>query len=156
MNDVRPCSRAGCPNPAIATMTFSYKDATAVIGALSQKPVPGALDLCGEHAASATVPIGWQLVRLQAEYEHSAAEIAEAARDDGLTALADALREAEIAAKEKAARDREAAQRAKSRRRRATGSLPNPWESHIELPTPRPHLRVIDGGANTLPPHDKD
>ena len=137
MSDFRVCARATCSNRAVATMTFSYRDATAVIGPLSMQPVPGALDLCEQHAASATVPIGWQLVRLQAELERSAEQHKVQDREDDLTALADALREAERAARTRADREK--------RQNQANKSIPNPWESHFELPAMRPHLRVIDG-----------
>ena len=143
MNEIRRCARANCPNPAVATMTFNYRSATAVVGALAKAPVPGALDLCAQHVQLATVPVGWQLVKLQADYQASSAAVAKAASDDGLTALMDALRESEAQAQ----KEREKEEKL-NRRARATVGLRNPWESHIAPPAPpRPRLVVIDGGA---------
>lgn len=88
MGPIRRCSRSRCQLPAVATMTSSYREATAVIGPLSPTPQAGALDFCAEHARTVTVPVGWQLVRLVTEFEP-----AEPSTDD-LTALADAIREA--------------------------------------------------------------
>ncbi|GEM_PF-1820335 len=53
----------------MATMTYGYEDATAVLGPLSPTAEPGALDLCASHAHSVTVPRGWSMVRLITEFE---------------------------------------------------------------------------------------
>lgn len=50
-------------------MTYGYEDATAVIGPLSPTAAPGAFDLCAKHVQSVTVPRGWQMVRLQTDFE---------------------------------------------------------------------------------------
>ena len=68
-------------------MTYGYEDATAVIGPLSPTAAPGAFDLCAKHVQSVTVPRGWQMVRLQTDFEPAPPST------DDLMALADAIRE---------------------------------------------------------------
>ena len=46
----RRCSRAGCPNPAVATLTYVYADSVAVLGPLATYAEPHAYDLCSAHA----------------------------------------------------------------------------------------------------------
>lgn len=69
-------------------MTYDYSEATAVIGPLSPIAQPGAMDLCTDHVQSVTVPRGWQMVRLQTEFEPAPPS------DNDLMALANAIREA--------------------------------------------------------------
>lgn len=59
----RPCSRTGCQNQAVATLTYVYADSMAVLGPLSQKAEPHAYDLCDRHADRLSAPQGWQIVR---------------------------------------------------------------------------------------------
>lgn len=69
-------------------MTFAYVDSTVVLGPLSQIHVPGAIDLCAEHARRTSVPRGWEVIRLPLE------EVAPVRMPpDDLLALADAVRE---------------------------------------------------------------
>ncbi|MBM6546924.1 DUF3499 domain-containing protein [Janibacter sp. YIM B02568] len=58
------CSRAACPHPASATLTYVYSDSTVVLGPLATYAEPHAYDLCAEHAARLTAPRGWEVVRL--------------------------------------------------------------------------------------------
>ncbi|AJQ90433.1 Hypothetical protein PFR_JS21-2_1595 [Propionibacterium freudenreichii] len=85
----RRCSRNSCSERAVATLTFSYPDSTAVVGPLSGEVEPGTYDLCADHARTLSVPRGWQIIRL--------ADIAETVPvpddDDDLLALANAVRE---------------------------------------------------------------
>ena len=69
-------------------MTYGYEDATAVIGPFSPTAAPGAFDLCAKHVQSVTMPRGWQMVRLQTDFEPAPPST------DDLMALADAIREA--------------------------------------------------------------
>lgn len=88
MSSVRKCSRTGCLQPAVATLTYAYSDSTAVVGPLATASEPHSYDLCEEHALRLTVPKGWEVVRHEGSF-------AEADRsDDELTALAEAVREA--------------------------------------------------------------
>lgn len=88
MTNARRCSRTGCGNPAVATLTFAYAECTAVVGPLARSAEPHSYDLCADHAAGLTAPKGWDIVRPDGEF---------AAPDPGpddLEALADAVREA--------------------------------------------------------------
>jgi hypothetical protein len=88
VRSVRKCSRTGCLEPAVATLTYAYSDSTAVVGPLAMAAEPHSYDLCEAHALRLTVPKGWEVVRHEGEF---------AAADpsaDELTALAEAVREA--------------------------------------------------------------
>ncbi|HEX3490025.1 MAG TPA: DUF3499 domain-containing protein [Streptosporangiaceae bacterium] len=85
----RDCSRPACRQVAVYTLTYVYRDSTAVLGPLAAYVEPHCYDLCARHADRLTVPRGWDVVRLPA-----AAEEAEAAAADDLEALANAVREA--------------------------------------------------------------
>lgn len=163
MNESRKCTRAHCARPAVATMTFSYQEARAVLGGLSAQPIAGALDLCAEHAEKATVPVGWEMVVLQYECANSAKRVEEERSRDGLTALAEALAEADEAAKAVSAERAQSAARSgvlngntggmseRSSLGESIGDIPNPWISRVEIPQrpQRPQLRIIDGGENS-------
>ena len=84
----RRCSRTGCAEPAVATLTYAYADSTAVVGPLATAAEPHSYDLCSRHAAHLTAPKGWEVVRPDADFE------ADSSRSDDLEALADAVREA--------------------------------------------------------------
>ena len=122
MNPIRKCSRQNCHEGAVATMTYGYDDATAVLGPLSPTPEPGALDLCADHAHSVTVPRGWTMIRLITEFEPAPPS------DSDLMALANAIRET-------SRRDVPSPQRAKREIRRASDVGPR-----------GPHLSVVPDG----------
>ncbi len=86
MNVPRRCCRPGCPQYAVATLTFVYSDSTAVVGPLATAPEPHSWDLCVAHAARITAPRGWDLVR-------HAGPLPTSPDEDDLVALADAVRE---------------------------------------------------------------
>ncbi|BCJ37444.1 hypothetical protein Athai_49470 [Actinocatenispora thailandica] len=88
MRSPRRCTRTGCPNPAVATLTYVYADSTAVVGPLAAFAEPHSYDLCEQHALRLTAPRGWDLVRHEGEFE------APAPTTDDLVALAEAVREA--------------------------------------------------------------
>jgi hypothetical protein len=88
VRSVRRCSRTGCPNPAVATLTFVYADSTAVVGPLATSSEPHSYDLCEPHALRLTAPRGWDVVR------HGDGLAAPEPSVDDLTALAEAVREA--------------------------------------------------------------
>jgi hypothetical protein len=87
VSPVRICSRTACKAPAVFTLTYVYRDSTAVLGPLATYAEPHCYDLCAEHSERLTAPMGWELVRLPVEEE------TEPSADD-LEALADAVREA--------------------------------------------------------------
>ena len=84
---MRRCSRTGCVEAAVATLTYVYADSTAVVGPLATQAEPHSYDLCNAHAHRLTAPRGWEVVRFEGEFtpQHSS---------DDLTALAEAVREA--------------------------------------------------------------
>ncbi|MHA6801106.1 DUF3499 domain-containing protein [Bounagaea algeriensis] len=121
MRSVRRCSRAGCANPAVATLTYAYADSTAVVGPLATAAEPHSYDLCEEHATRLTVPKGWEVVRHEGEFA------AEEPADDDLTALAEAVRESGPADAE-AAVEAEAQVASREHRRGHLRAVPDPAE----------------------------
>ena len=61
---------------------------TVVLGPLADVAVPGAFDLCAEHASRTSVPMGWEVIRLPLDRRRNEPEA-----DDELVALANAVRE---------------------------------------------------------------
>lgn len=88
VRSVRKCSRTGCGEPAVATLTYAYWDSTAVVGPLATASEPHSYDLCESHAQRLTAPKGWEVVRYEGDFGS-----AEPSSDE-LTALAEAVREA--------------------------------------------------------------
>ena len=84
----RQCSKTGCSGPAVATLTYVYRESTAVLGPLATYAEPHTYDLCSRHAEGLTAPRGWEIVRLSGEYVEP-----EPSHDD-LLARANAVREA--------------------------------------------------------------
>ncbi len=84
----RRCSRSGCANPAVATLTYAYADSTAVVGPLATAAEPHSYDLCSEHAVRLTAPKGWEVVRPDGDF------VSDLHNFDDLEALANAVREA--------------------------------------------------------------
>ena len=82
----RCCSRTACKHPPVYTLTYVYRDSTAVLGPLAAYVEPHCYDLCEKHAGRLTAPRGWDVVRLPLE---PAAE-----RADDLEAIANAVMEA--------------------------------------------------------------
>jgi hypothetical protein len=59
----RPCSKVACSREAVATLTYDYADAMAVLGPLAVRREPHSYDLCVAHAERLSAPQGWQIVR---------------------------------------------------------------------------------------------
>lgn len=70
----------------MATLTFVYRDSTAVVGPLATVRDPHSWDLCVGHASRITAPRGWELVR-------HAGPLPSHPDEDDLVALANAVRE---------------------------------------------------------------
>jgi Protein of unknown function (DUF3499) len=87
MPSPRCCSRTACKQPAVYTLTYVYRDSTAVLGPLAAYVEPHCYDLCEKHAARLTAPRGWDVVRLPVDPVPPPA--------DDLEALANAVREAQ-------------------------------------------------------------
>ena len=82
----RCCSRTACRQPPVYTLTYVYRDSTAVLGPLAAYVEPHCYDLCATHAERLTVPRGWDVVRLPGDPVQQSV--------DDLEALANAVREA--------------------------------------------------------------
>ncbi len=89
MRSGRRCSRSGCGQDSVATLTYVYSDSTAVLGPLATYAEPHSYDLCEGHAARLTAPRGWEVVRLQVD-DHGPT----GPSHDDLLALVEAVREA--------------------------------------------------------------
>jgi hypothetical protein len=85
----RCCSRTACKQPPVYTLTFVYRDSTAVLGPLSAYVEPSTYDLCEKHAARLVAPRGWDVVRLRPSPEQE--------RADDLEAIANVVREPRVA-----------------------------------------------------------
>jgi len=85
----RRCSRPGCKQDAVYTLTYVYRDSTAVVGPLAAYTEPHSYDLCEGHAGRLTAPLGWDVVRLPVHEE-----VPLPPPPDDLEALANAVREA--------------------------------------------------------------
>jgi len=85
----RRCSRPGCKQDSVYTLTYVYRDSTAVLGPLAAYVEPHCYDLCADHAGRLTAPLGWDVVRLPVHPEEPVPTQA-----DDLEALANAVREA--------------------------------------------------------------
>jgi hypothetical protein len=59
----RPCSKVTCHDEAVSTLTYVYADSMVVVGPLSGRVEPHGYDLFARHAASLSVPQGWQVLR---------------------------------------------------------------------------------------------
>jgi hypothetical protein len=84
----RRCSRPACKQTALFTLTYVYRDSTAVLGPLAAYVEPHCYDLCAAHAERLTAPRGWEVVRLPVDPAPPEA--------DDLEALANAVREAVV------------------------------------------------------------
>lgn len=69
--DGRTCARPGCRRYADRTVTVDYDGRMLVVGPLQaasrQGAIEGSYDLCDPHAARATGPEGWTVVRHEAD-----------------------------------------------------------------------------------------
>jgi hypothetical protein len=83
----RCCSRTACKHPPVYTLTYVYRDSTAVLGPLAAYAEPHCYDLCEKHAARLTAPQGWDVVRLPIDPADAAA------RENDLEAIANAVME---------------------------------------------------------------
>lgn len=57
----RQCSRAGCAEAAVATLTYQYGQAHVWIDDLVDDRDPHSYDLCERHAARVSPPQGWRV-----------------------------------------------------------------------------------------------
>jgi Protein of unknown function (DUF3499) len=111
----RCCSRTACKQSPVYTLTYVYKDSTAVLGPLALYGDPHSWDLCEMHAARLVVPRGWDVVRLPPDPAQE--------RADDLEALANIVRDVGRAERAAAAQAR---------------SLAQPRPAPVRQPEPRP------------------
>lgn len=83
----RRCKRVGCSEEPVATLTYTYQDATAVLGPLAAVADPHGYDLCARHADQVLPPRGWEVIRLAPHMEPVGRT------QDELAALAQSVRE---------------------------------------------------------------
>jgi hypothetical protein len=107
----RCCSRTACKRPPVYTLTYVYKDSTAVLGPLAVYVDPHSWDLCEMHAARLVVPRGWDVVRLPPDPAQE--------RADDLEALANIVRDVG-----RAERSAAQARQAQGQARQAGGGRP--------------------------------
>jgi hypothetical protein len=134
----RCCSRTACKQPPVYTLTYVYRDSTAVLGPLAAYVEPHCYDLCEKHAARLVVPRGWDVVRLPKDPARE--------RADDLEALANVVREA--------GHDRPGHERSAAARRSAAPDGPpftgatEPVGQGVEVGR-RGHLRVLRSAPTT-------
>jgi len=57
----RQCSRSGCAEAAVLTLTYQYARSAVWLDDLWPERDPHAYDLCQRHGARLSVPHGWRL-----------------------------------------------------------------------------------------------
>ncbi len=133
---MRYCSKPGCPGHSMGTLTYDYQNSTVVLGPLATVAEPHSYDLCEHHLTHLTVPRGWDVVRLEINYDQAAPS------EDDLMALVEAVREAAAAPA-----------------RHVSGGFTSLNEGAGEAPVgrKRAHFEVVDGsGADeTVRPDDR-
>lgn len=132
--NTRCCSRTACKQSPVYTLTYVYKDSTAVLGPLAVYVDPHSWDLCEMHAARLVVPRGWDVVRLPPDPAQE--------RADDLEALANIVRD--VGRAERAAQARPVAQprQAQMAESRPSAASAEPVGQGVEVGR-RGHLRVV-------------
>ena len=132
---MRACSRPTCNQPAVASLTYDYGEATAVLGPLPMNREPHAFELCDKHAHNFTAPRGWQVIRLATNFEPAPPS------PDDLLALAEAVREAGQIKRQPAP--------APTITRPEGGSRPHPTQMDVtskRAQNRRSSFRIVEGG----------
>ncbi|MDO5746834.1 MAG: DUF3499 domain-containing protein [Actinomycetaceae bacterium] len=88
MKLVRRCSKPQCHNEAVATLTYSYRESTVVLGPMSTVAEPHTYDLCRHHVESFKAPRGWTVHQLTTNL------VPAQPHEDDLDALAQVVRKA--------------------------------------------------------------
>ena len=137
----RCCSRTACKQPPVYTLTYVYKDSTAVLGPLAGYVDPHSWDLCEMHAARLVVPRGWDVVRLPSDPAQE--------RADDLEALANIVRD--VGRGERAAQARSVAQPRQAPIAAGAGAPGGePVGQGVEVGR-RGHLRVVRSAPTPQP-----
>ncbi len=135
----RCCSRTACKQPPVYTLTYVYKDSTAVLGPLAGYVDPHSWDLCEMHAARLVVPRGWDVVRLPPDPAQE--------RADDLEALANIVRD--VGRTERGTQPRPVAQ-PRQAPRQAAAAAAEPVGQGVEVGR-RGHLRVVRSAPSPAP-----
>jgi Protein of unknown function (DUF3499) len=150
--NTRCCSRTACKKPPVYTLTYVYRDSTAVLGPLAVAVDPHSWDLCEMHAGRLVVPRGWDVVRLPPDPAQE--------RADDLEALANIVREVGRPDRGVGPRSASAAPRAAAAQPRAAGqpraaaqpgaAVSEPVGQGVEVGR-RGHLRVVRSAPSPQP-----
>ena len=150
--NTRCCSRTACKKPPVYTLTYVYRDSTAVLGPLAGAVDPHSWDLCEMHAGRLVVPRGWDVVRLPADPAQE--------RADDLEALANIVREVGRPDRGVGPRPASAQPRAAAAQPRAAGqpraaaqpaaAVSEPVGQGVEVGR-RGHLRVVRSAPSPQP-----
>jgi hypothetical protein len=150
--NTRCCSRTACKKPPVYTLTYVYRDSTAVLGPLAVAVDPHSWDLCEMHAGRLVVPRGWDVVRLPADPAQE--------RADDLEALANIVREVGRPDRGVGPRAASAQPRAAAAQPRAAGqprvaaqpgaAVSEPVGQGVEVGR-RGHLRVVRSAPSPQP-----
>ena len=62
---MRTCSRIGCSTFAAATAAMRYDERSILLMDLAADPDPRLVDMCPDHAARLTAPMGWTIADLR-------------------------------------------------------------------------------------------
>ena len=135
----RCCSRTACKQPPVYTLTYVYRDSTAVLGPLAAYVEPHCYDLCEKHAARLVVPRGWDVVRLPPDPAQE--------RADDLEALANIVRD--VGRTERGMPPRPVAQ-PRQAPRQAAAAAAEPVGQGVEVGR-RGHLRVVRSAPTAQP-----
>ena len=154
----RCCSRTACKQSPVYTLTYVYKDSTAVLGPLAGYVDPHSWDLCEMHAARLVVPRGWDVVRLPPDPAQERADDMEAlaniVRDVG-RAERSAAQARQAAPPLRQAEPRQAAQQGRPAAPPRQGGQPRPAAAEpvgqgVEVGR-RGHLRVVRSAPAPAP-----
>lgn len=148
----RCCSRTACKQSPVYTLTYVYKDSTAVLGPLAVYVDPHSWDLCEMHAARLVVPRGWDVVRLPPDPAQERADDLEAlaniVRDVGRAERAAAAAQARPMAPPRQAPVREQPRQADPRQGRQAAA--EPVGQGVEVGR-RGHLRIVRSAPTPQP-----
>ena len=86
---IRRCSKSGCTERAVATLSYNYGEQVATLAPLHQYQEPHNYDLCLAHSERLTVPRGWSVVAEELGREPSTHE-------EDFSAIADAIRDVAV------------------------------------------------------------
>jgi hypothetical protein len=83
---IRRCSKSGCAERAVATLSYNYAEQIATLSHLQQYPEPHTYDLCQDHGERLIIPRGWKVITTELNQEPIFQE-------QDFSAIADAVRD---------------------------------------------------------------